>query len=206
MLTVALTGGIASGKSVVARIFEAHGCVLFRADAVAQSLMAPGGPAFGPLVERFGPAVTCRGGGIDRKKLSALVFGDEAARKQVNRIVHPLVEAARRAEVGRLEAEGRTAIFVSEAALTIEAGFHEAFDKIVVVSCPAGLQAARLMSRDGITREEALARLAAQMPVEEKLGYADYVVDASGSLERTIAQAEAVYARLLEDAERKRRA
>jgi dephospho-CoA kinase len=205
MLTVALTGGIAAGKSVVARVFEARGGVLFRADEVARGLMAPGGPAVRPLVDRFGQDLVGPDGGVDRKKLASIVFGDPAGRTEVNRIVHPLVEKARRAEVVRLEAEGRTDIFVSEAALTIEAGLEKEFDKVVVVWCPAEVQAARLMARDGLGREEALRRIAAQMPAEEKLRYAGYVVDASGSLERTLAQAEAVWAKLLEDAAAKKK-
>ncbi|MBM3311480.1 MAG: dephospho-CoA kinase [Candidatus Aminicenantes bacterium] len=205
MLTVALTGGIAAGKSVVARVFEARGCVLFRADEVARRLIDPGGPAVRPLIERFGQDIAGPDGGVDRQKLAAIVFGDPAGRADVNRVVHPLVEKARRAEVARLEAEGRTEVFVSEAALTIEAGLEKGFDKVVVVWCPADLQIARLMGRDGLGREEACRRMAAQMPSEDKLRYADYVVDASGSLERTLAQAEAVYAKLLEDAAAKKK-
>jgi dephospho-CoA kinase len=201
MLTVALTGGIAAGKSVVARVFAAQGCALFRADEIARSLMSRDGPAYGPLVARFGPAILGREGAIDRKKLAGVVFGDEEGRRFVNRTVHPLVAEERRREISRLEAEDKTTIFVSEAALTIEAGLQDGFDKIVVVWCPPETQLARLMARDGLRRDEALRRLEAQMPVEEKLRYADYIIDASGSLERTIAQAVAVHAKLLEDYE-----
>jgi len=200
MLTVALTGGIAAGKSVVARVFEERGGVLFRADEAARSLMAPGGPAYAPLLARFGRSLLDPEGRIDRKKLRAVVFGGEDGRRDVDRIVHPLVAEARRREIARLEAEGKAMIFVSEAALTIEAGLQDDFDKIVVVHCPVEIQLSRLMARDGLDREEALRRLSAQMTNEEKIRYADYIVDASGSLERTIAQAEAVYAKLLEDA------
>jgi dephospho-CoA kinase len=204
MLTVALTGGIASGKSVVARVFLRHDCALFEADAAARRLMAPGGPAFGPLTSAFGTKILGPDGTIDRAKLAALVFGSAEDRGAVNAIVHPLVAEARRREIRRLEAEGKTKIFVNEAALTIEAGLAGEFDKVVVVWCPPEVQVERLGNRDGISREEALRKIGAQMPSEERLRFADYTIDTSGSFERTIALAEAVYARLLEDFERKR--
>jgi dephospho-CoA kinase len=204
MLTVALTGGIAAGKSVVARVLKERGCALYRSDEVAQALIAPGGPASRPLVERFGPGILGADGTIDRKKLGAVVFGREEDRRAVNAIVHPLVAAERRREIGRLEAEGRTKIFVNEAALTIEAGFHDEFDKVVVVWCAPEVQVERLIAREKISRDEARRKIGTQMPAEEKLRYADYIIDASGSIERTIAQTEAVYAKLLEDYARKK--
>ena len=202
MLTVALTGGIASGKSVVAEVFARHGCALYRADQEARAFLAPGGPAVEPLAAKFGPAILAGDGGIDRPKLAALIFGRESDRRFVDGLIHPLVARARRREIARLAREDRTKIFVSEAALTIEAGLAGEFDKIVVVWCAPEIQVERLMARDAIPREEALRRIGAQMPAEEKLRFADYIIETSGSLERTLAQAEAVFTMLLADAGR----
>jgi len=200
MLTVSLTGGIASGKSVVADVLRRRGCHIDKSDDVARELMAPGRPAWQAIVERFGASILAPGRTIDRKKLGAIVFSDAAARSFLDGLVHPLVMGKKRETIARLEAEGRVTIFVSEAALTIEAGFADFFDKVVVAYCPEEVQIERLMDRDGIGREDALRRIQAQMPADEKLEYADYVVDTSGTLEDTIAQAEELYEQLRLDA------
>jgi dephospho-CoA kinase len=203
MLLVALTGGIAAGKSVVARVFAARGGHVHSADTAARSLMSPGGPAYSPLVERFGRGILHPDGTIDRGALGRLVFGDAEARRFVDSVVHPLVVREMREEADRLEREGRTKVFVSEAALTYEAGLEGQFDRVVVVHCDPEVQVERLMARDGIAREAALARIGAQMPAEEKRRRADYVIDASEALEETLARAEAVFTLLVEEAERK---
>jgi dephospho-CoA kinase len=144
---------------------------------------------------------------IDRNKLARIVFRDAAMREALNAMTHPLVIAEQRRTIARLKKAGRTKIYVSEAALTIEAGFDVFFDKVVVVLCPRAVQIARLRTRDAISRAEAARRIAAQMPAEEKKKRADYVIDASGALEETIAQTERIYILLLEDeaAQRRRR-
>lgn len=204
MLLVSLTGGIATGKSVVAAVLGRRGCRVHEADRTARDLERPGGPAWEAIVAHFGRGILGPGGEIDRAKLGALVFADAAEREVLNGIVHPLVFDATRAEAGRLEAEGRTRIFVHEAALTIEAGFAGFYDRIVVTYCPPALQAARLAARDGISAEAARRRLDAQMPAAVKLAYADYVIDSSASLEDTEAQADALYGSLLRDERLKR--
>ncbi len=203
MLTVALTGGIACGKSVVADILRSHGCVVASADRDAHAVMAPGGTAFGPVVARFGPGILAGDGTIDRKRLGAIVFADPAARRDLDRIVHPLVIAHTRETAARLEREGAARIFVSEAALTFEAGFEGFFDKIVVVDCGGEEQVRRLMARDGLGEEEARRRVGAQMPAAEKRARADYVIDASGDLALTVEETERVYAQLMRDADLK---
>jgi len=204
MLRVALTGGIACGKSIVAEVFRQRGFGLYFADRVGRDLMAPGGPAYGPIVERFGREILSGGklpgSPIDRIVLAGILFADAEAREYVEHIVHPLAIEAMRAEASRLEAEGRTDVFVAESALTVEAGLVGAFDRVVVVFCDAETQIRRLMARDGIGREDALARIAAQLPASEKIKVADYVIDSSGELEETIARAEAVAAWLLDEA------
>lgn len=203
MLTVALTGGIACGKSVVARILETKGCRLHSADREAHALMEPGTAAWEAIAARFGPEILRPDRTIDRKRLGRIVFADPEARAFLNSLLHPRVLERIRELVAALEGERRTLIFVSEAALTVEAGFAPFFDKVVVVDCPEDVQARRLAERDGLSEEEARRRIGAQMPSAEKRGYADYVIDASGTLAQTVEETEAVYARLVQDAELK---
>ena len=199
MLIVALTGGIASGKSVVAEVFLRHGCAVQSADDVAHELMEPGRPAWEKAVAHFGPEILNPDRTINRTALGKIVFENHVERHFLDDLVHPLVLEVQQATIAGLEAEGRARIFVSEAALTIEAGFAEFFDKIVVTYCPEELQILRLMERDGTGREDALSRIRSQMPAEEKLTYADYVIDTSGGLADTIEEAEEVYEELLLD-------
>jgi dephospho-CoA kinase len=207
MLTVALTGGIASGKSIVAEVFRAHGCYVDSADAAARALMRPGRPAWKKVKAYFGADIFAPDRTIDRKKLAGIVFRDAAKREVLNAMTHPLVIAEQRRTVARLEKAGRTKIYVSEAALTMEAGFDVFFDKVVVVLCARAVQVARLMARDGLGRADAARRIAAQMPAGERKKRADYIIDTSGPLEETIAQAERIYVLLLKDeaAQRRRR-
>lgn len=198
MLTVALTGGIATGKSVVASVLAELGCFVHSADDVARELMAPGGAAHRKVAARFGAAVLAPDGTIDRGRLGALVFADAAARDALNAIVHPLVLAKKKDVIAALAREGRTAIYVSEAALTIEAGFQDFFDLVVVTTCRPELQLRRLMERDGIGEEEALRKIGAQMPAAEKARYADHVIDTSGSLAATVERTEAVWRTLMQ--------
>ncbi len=203
MLRVALTGGIACGKSVVAGLLREKGCFVQSADEAAHEVMAPGRPAWRKIVSRFGPGVLRPDRTIDRSRLGRIVFSDPEARRFLNALVHPLVMAGKKRLMARLEREGRTKIYVSEAALTIEAGYGRFFDKIVVVHCRDGVQLRRLMARDGIGRAEALRKIGAQMPLAEKLRHADYAVDTTGSLRNTLEQTERLYAALLLDAELK---
>jgi len=202
MLLVGLTGGIASGKSVIASVFERRGAFLHRADEEAHRLMAPGRPAWKAVAARFGEGILAPDGTIDRRALGRIVFADRASRRELESIIHPLVIAAMREEVERQAAEGRFEIFVSEAALIFEAGLSGFFDRIVVAYCRPEIQTGRLMERDGITREDALRRISAQQAAGEKRTLADYVIDTSDALEDTLARAEAVWAYLLQDAGR----
>lgn len=204
VLTVALTGGIATGKSVVAGVLRRRGCFVESADLVARGLMNPGRKAWREAVAHFGPSILNPDRTINRPKLAAIIFADEAERRFLNSIVHPLVMAGKRRTVRKLEKLGRRRIFVSEAALTVEAGLAGFFDKVIVTDCPVELQVRRLMARDGLKRPDALRRIRAQMPRAARLRQADYIVDASGTQERTIEQAEEVASRLREDYQRLR--
>lgn len=203
MLLVALTGGIATGKSVIAEVLRQNGCAIDSADAAAHELMRPGRQAWKKILSHFGPEVLGPDKTINRRTLGEIVFSNERERRFLNQLIHPLVLREKKVTVRRLEKEGRTKIFVSEAALTIEAGFGGFFDKVIVASCPKKIQVRRLMDRDGISRAEAERRIGSQMPLRKKLKYADYVIDTSGTLSETVDQAASVYAQLMRDFEMK---
>lgn len=196
-----MTGGIASGKSVVASILEEKGFFVRSADNAAHELMSPGRPAWKKIVTRFGRDILRQDRTIDRARLGPVAFSDPAARRFLDRLLHPLVLAEQERILRRLEREGRVRIFVSEAALTVEAGFARHFDRVVVVHCSKSEQVRRLRERDGIGRAAALLKIGAQMPRKEKLRHADYAIDTSGSLAETVEQTEQVCAQLVRDAE-----
>ncbi len=203
-LKVALTGGIACGKSIVGQYLKKKGCYWHQADVVAHRLMAPGKKAWKAIVDHFGLEILNDDGTINRRRLGDIVFSNPKEREFLNHLIHPLVLKKKEETLRRLEKTGKSGIFISEAALTIEAGFASFFDKIIVVYCPEEIQVERLMARNNLSREEALKRIKAQLPLEEKLKYADYIIDASGTIEQTIAQTEKVYQSLLQDLEAKK--
>jgi dephospho-CoA kinase len=203
MLIVALTGGIAAGKSVVARFLEERGCAVHSADQAAHEVMAPGSGAWGRLRTHFGPGILNPDRTIDRRRLGAIVFADEAERRFLNSVVHPLVLEKKKEIIARLEKEGKTKIFISEAALTIEAGYAGLFDRVIVVYCRPEVQAARLMARDGLDRQAALQKIRAQMPQEEKKNQADYLINTSDTLADTEIRTEMVFRQLLRDYQEK---
>jgi len=199
MLIVALTGGIATGKSVIASTLKKRGCYIHQADCIAHEVMKPGRPVWQEVARHFGSRILNPDGTINRRLLGQIIFSNKVEREFLNRLVHPLVLARKKRAVRRLEKAGRHKIFVSEAALTIESGFLPFFDKVIVADCPKEVQVRRLMDRDGLSLREARKRIHSQMPPLEKLKHADYVVDTSGSLEQTARQAEILYQKLLRD-------
>ena len=203
MLIVALTGGIATGKSIVANTLQNLGCYVHYADQISHQLMEPGRPAWKKIVSRFGQEILNPDQTINRKKLGVLVFTDEKKRNFINQLIHPLVLEEKKKIINKLEKDGQHEIFVSEAALTIESGFAEFFDKIIVVFCQEEIQLKRLMERDNINRDEALKKIASQMPTEEKLKSADYAIDSSGDVQSTVEQTEKVFLCLKSDYKRK---
>lgn len=196
MLKVGLTGGIASGKTTVAKMFAARGCRILPADTIAHELMAPGQPAYAEIVGAFGKGVLAADGSILRPRLAAIVFAEPARREQLNRIVHPRVIAEIEKEFARLAEANPGAIVIVEAALLVEAGYHRQLDKLVVTWCRPEQQLERLMKHTGLARAQAEQRLAAQLPSEEKRRQAHYEIDCSGSLEVTQAQVEEVFRKL----------
>ncbi|MEO7097118.1 MAG: dephospho-CoA kinase [Polyangiales bacterium] len=170
-----LTGGIASGKSMVLGVFRAGGVATVDADEMARRVVEPGSEGLAAIVSAFGDAVLLEGGALDRKKLASLVFGDEQRRRTLNGIVHPRVALATQARFTELAAEGAT-LGCYDAALLVETGLAAMFRPLVVVAAPRAMQHARLVARDGLTAAEADARLDAQAPLEAKLAAADVVI------------------------------
>lgn len=203
MLIVALTGGIATGKSVVASILEELGCYIHHADKIAHELTEPEKPAWEKIVSHFGENILNKDKTINRSRLGKIIFSDKKEQAFLNELIHPLVLEKKKETIEKLEEEGTTNIFVSEAALTVEAGFTGFFDKVVVVYCTRDIQIERLMERDRISRKEALEKLKSQMSQEEKLKYADYIIDTSETLQSTVEQTERIYRNLVIDHEMK---
>ena len=195
MLRLGLTGGIASGKSAVAAMLREMGFAVLDADSLAHRLIEPGQPAYNEALQEFGQAVLAPNGRVDRAKLSAIVFADRSRLERLNVIVHPRVAEVVFRQFEDWQRGGtRDAAFV-EAALLIESGIHKKLDGLVVAWCEAEQQLQRLVAR-GLSEAEARRRIAAQLPVEEKLLLATEKIDCSGSLEHTRRQVEALAARL----------
>ena len=203
MLIVALTGGIATGKSVVANILEDLGCYIHHADKIAHELTEPEKPTWEKIVAHFGEKILNKDKTINRSRLGKIIFSDKKEQVFLNELIHPLVLKKKKETIGKLEEEGRYNIFVSEAALTVEAGFIDLFDKVIVVYCARDIQIKRLMERDRINRKEALQKLKSQMTPEEKLKHADYIIDTSETLQDTVEQTERIYRNLVIDHEMK---
>ncbi|MDR7553979.1 MAG: dephospho-CoA kinase [Armatimonadota bacterium] len=197
MKVIGLTGGIASGKTLVARMLRDLGAHVIDADALAREVVAPGAPAYREVVAAFGPAVVRPDGTLDRAALAARVFGDPQARATLNRIVHPHVRqrmAEALAAAAAAHPDGVIVLVIPLLLDTAPADLYP-FDGIVVVWLDEAAQEARLMARDGLTREEARARIAAQRPLREKLAEATWVIDNSGTPEETRRQVEALWRR-----------
>jgi dephospho-CoA kinase len=195
MLRLGLTGGIASGKSAVAAMLRDLGFSVLDADSLAHKLIEPGQPAYDEVLQEFGPSIADAGGRIDRAKLAAIVFGDRAKLDRLNAIVHPRVAEVISRQFEEWQRQGTRDVAFVEAALIIEAGIHKTLDGLVVAWCEPEQQFERLRAR-GLSEAEARRRIAAQLPVEEKLRFATEKIDCSGSLERTRRQVEAFAARL----------
>ena len=193
MLLVALTGGMATGKSHVGKILESLGCHLIEADALGHLALSPDGEAYGPAVAEFGAGILKSNGSIDRKALAAIVFTNPEKLHALNAIVHPAVGRLQQGKVDAIQKRDPNAIVVVEAAIHIETGGYKRYQKLILVICDEQEQVKRAMARDGANREEVLARIAQQMPLSEKRKHADYVIDTSGTPEETRRQTIEVY-------------
>jgi len=201
MLRLGLTGGIASGKSAVAGMLRELGFPVLDADALAHRLMEPGQPAHDEVLREFGAEIAGADGRIDRGNLAAVVFADRGKLERLNGIVHPRVLEEMQRQFAEWESRDTLGAAFVEAALIIEAGYHKLLDGVVVTWCKPEQQLERLLAR-GFSAEEARRRIAAQMPVEEKLRYATERIDCSGTLEETRKQVAALAAKLRRAASR----
>lgn len=198
MLKVGLTGSIAVGKTFVCDCLRELGCHVLDADQTARDVVAPGTDGLAEIVEYFGEGVLMPHGELDRKKMASIVFADEEKRELLNSIIHPRVITAQNNWLSKLEKADPGAIAVVDAALMIESGGYRRFDKIIVVCCSPDIQLSRLIDRDGLSREEAEKRIAAQMPQDEKKEFADYLIDTSKGFDDTRRQTMEVVAKLRE--------
>jgi dephospho-CoA kinase len=191
MLRLGLTGGIASGKTAVAAMLRELGFAVLDADSLGHTLIEPGHPAYDEVVREFGPAILGPDKRVDRARLAAVVFADHAKLDRLNAILHPRIEAAAHRQFDEWSRDAtREAAFV-DAALLVEAGFHKRLDGLLVTWCRPEQQLERLRAR-GLSEADARRRIAAQMPIDEKLRYATQKIDCSGTLEETRRQVEAL--------------
>ena len=191
MQRVALTGGIATGKSHVRAVFEAFGVPTIDADVLAHNVVAPGSAGLTAVVDRFGRGVLDASGALDRRKLGRIVFADAAARHDLEAIIHPAVVATIERWFATLDTSHPFAI--ADIPLLFEANRAGEYDAVIVTACKPQTQINRMMARDGISELEAQQRLAAQMPIDEKARRADHVIRTDGSLAETNAQVWALY-------------
>jgi len=194
MRIIGLTGGIASGKSTVARLLEKLGAVVIDADQLAREAVLPGSAACTKIAEAFGSGILNPDGTIDRKALGSIVFSDPAARNRLEAITHPAIRRLAEERIEQLRTAGAAVVFYM-APLLIEAGLTSRVDEIWVVYADRDTQLQRLMLRDAMGRDEARQRLAAQMGMEEKKTFARIVIDNRGTPEETESQVRDVWAR-----------
>jgi len=195
MLKVALTGGIATGKSYVLDGFRRRGVPCLDADILAHGVTAAGTEATAAIAARFGDEILAPDGSVDRAKLGPIVFADPSARRELEAVVHPAVYRAVAAGVRAFELIGTDPFVVVDIPLLYETGAEKDFDRVVVTTCAPETQLARLRER-GMSEEAARQRVAAQWPTERKASRADFVVNTDGTFEETNAQVDAIYRRL----------
>ncbi len=196
MLKVGLTGSIAVGKSYVCEVLIELGAFVLDADQTSRQVVAPQTKGWNQIIDNFGREILQSDGQIDRAKLGAIVFADEAKRQLLNSIVHPLVYEAQNSWLAERELENPQNIAVVDAALMIESGGYKRFDKLIVVWCQPEIQLERLKIRNNMSDSEALKRINSQMPQEEKKGYADYLIDTSKGFEATKERTIEIYRQL----------
>ncbi len=196
MFVIGLTGGLGSGKSTVAEMLRELGAVIVNADQIGHQVYAPEGPAYDEVVAAFGADVLAPDGTIDRRRLASIVFQDHRALQRLNAITHPRIREGIRQRLEELAAQGARVV-VLEAALLLEAGWDDMVDEIWVTVAPADVAARRAAERSGIPLADALARICAQMPVEERARRGHVVIRTDGSLEDTREQVEREWGRLM---------
>jgi dephospho-CoA kinase len=197
-LILGITGNIASGKSTVARAFSNHGAVLVDADQLARDVVAPDSPVLQQLVAQFGMDILQENGELDRKRLGQIVFSDADARRQLNNIIHPAIARLAIERLTELKEQPGVPMVIYEAPLLFEAGAEGRVDQVLVVKIDPEIQLQRLMEREDLDEAAALQRITAQMPQQEKLARADYVIDNSGTVEEALLQVDELWQQILD--------
>jgi dephospho-CoA kinase len=195
MLRVGLTGGLASGKTFVGHALRDLGCHLIEADELGHQVLLPGGEAYDAVIDEFGEEILDQDIHIDRHRLGELVFGKPDLLAKLSALVHPPVAERQARTIAAIAQSDPAAIVVVEAAILVETGSYKKFDKLIVVVCTPEQQMERALKRGAYTREEVSDRLSRQLPLEEKLRVADYVIDTSGTKENTLEQVRILYER-----------
>jgi dephospho-CoA kinase len=193
MLQIGLTGGLASGKTFVGHALAELGCHLIEADELGHQVLLPGGEAYDAVVHEFGDEILDQHRFIVRRKLGALVWDKPERLAKLNSIVHPVVIAREEGIIAKIARQDPAAIVVVEAAILVETGSYRRFDRLIVVVCTVEQQVERAMKRSAYSKQEVLARLSRQLPLEDKVRVADYVIDTSGPKEQTLEQVKGVY-------------
>ena len=193
MLRVGLTGGLATGKSLVGEHLARLGCHWIQADELGHEVLSPAHPVYEAVVREFGGEILCADGSVDRKKLGAIVFDQPDRLALLNSLIHQAVIRREEELIAAISARNPDAIVVLEAAILIETGSFKRFDRLILTVCDEETQVQRAMKRSSLSREEVLARLRRQMPLVDKLPYADFVIDTSGPKEETQKKVAEVY-------------
>lgn len=201
MILVGLTGSIATGKSTVARVLAGLGAVIIDADVLARQAVAPGSAGLARVAERFGPGVVDETGNLDRAALRELIFSDSSARRDLEAIIHPIVQSGQEERIARARAADPTAVVVVDIPLLFEVGRTDDFDALVVAYVDRPTQIQRLMDRDGCDRRAAEAAVASQIDIEDKKARAEFMIDNRLPLEEARQQVERVYRELKKRAE-----
>ncbi len=199
MLRVGLTGSIGVGKSFVTGVLAELGCHVLDADRTARAVVEKGTPGLNAVIKAFGENILREDGSLNRQKLADIIFKDENQRELLNSILHPFIIAAQDEQMQRWGKDDPDGIAVIDAALMIESGGYRRFDKLIVVYCRPEIQLQRVMSRTGLSDEDALQRINAQMSQDDKKKFADYLIDTSEGIEAARKQTEEVYERLVQD-------
>jgi dephospho-CoA kinase len=195
---IGLTGGIATGKSMVSAILEIAGAVIIDADRIARKVVKKNLPAYRQIVDTFGGSVLLPDGEINRTALGNLIFNDPRKKQLLNTIVHPQVEKETHRQLKQIKKNNPNALVILDIPLLFEANMHKDLSEVIVVYAPEHIQIKRLMERDHLAQEDALARIRSQMPIEEKKSLATMVIDNSGTLEHTRKQTLEIFQRLKE--------
>ncbi|CAB4196752.1 CoaE Dephospho-CoA kinase [uncultured Caudovirales phage] len=194
MITVGLTGNIACGKSTISKTFKQHNIPVIDADIIARQVVEQGTIGLYSITAKFGKEYLCSDGTLDRAKLGKLVFSNKLAMDELNLIMGPLIDEESEYQIA--QAHKTNDIVVYDAALIIENGHSTRYNPLIVVSCPIEIQLARLMKRNSLTRDEAMARICSQIPTAEKIKFADYVIDSSSTIENSRTQTEQIISNL----------